>query len=246
MKFVSVILTFFWLILNYSEGNSQNYQYKIPTPKLVYTPISIQPDFKSVFDTVFPDMSFRWETDRSSMGDGMGSIQVIIHDSVCRLNGSLNIFLFEISKKTGKARIYSDEQLLKASIYLSYLQEEGRARYKFNIEKMTITRVDTIFTCYPDRPYYYDDPRFFNKYPRFNYRILVEFVQDKGYQFFPFKNEEWFFNITDHEIVSGVSQKLLNNGNTTKPMIWYQETIATMNLANHHGEGVIWNDGPKK
>lgn len=180
------------------------------------------------------------------MGDGMGNVQGIINDSVCFLNGSLNIFLFEIAQRTGKERRFSDEQLIKAWIYLSYLKEEGSNRFHCKIEKMTISHVDTIFTCYPDRPYYYDDPRFFNKHPRFNYKVLVEFSQENVNPRVWYKKDKWFFNITDHEIVSGCNQRLLSNGNTIKPLIWYMETIATMNPANHHGEGVIWNYGPPK
>ncbi len=52
---------------------------------------------------------------------------------------------------------------------------------------MTIIPADTIITFNPDRPYYYNDPRFFGKRPGMNYTVKVKFKPDNENSFFYWK-----------------------------------------------------------
>jgi hypothetical protein len=222
------ILLSLWFILNIFTTFGQNKIIDRSLPKsspseIKVTPVLVYGHEFDILNAVFPNVHFIWEDKGPYATDyfGKGEIKAVINDTAISID-NLNIFLYKLKAITGKKRKYTNEQLAQAFIYFTYLKDEGyNVKHVLYIKKVTVFQADTAFPITPAQKYFKEDHSLVSENPKMNYKVEVEFITDPKDQSLFWKSDEWYFSITNHEIIFVSSQRVSITGKIRRNVTSY-------------------------
>lgn len=194
-------------------------QIKIDYTPLPYiektTPVKGNSEMNDLFNKMFPGITLRWRTNAIKMGDGLGCLEGGSEDTSYMLPEKLNYLLFDLEIINNHKRTYTDEQLLKTSVYLLFLNSSSEHAIsipsKIEIQKINFT--------YP-----FDDKDFFSQELReFNYRVTAFFGDE-----YLLKKAEIYYRVIDKEIISFYGKREYADGTNLTINFGPWETIQSL------------------
>lgn len=181
---------------------------------IVHAPIQLSKLMKPALDTVFPDVQFRWIYNKTTMGDGFGSMQGILDSTVYNLLSHFNALLSDQISKRKRAHV-PEEQIIKAFACLYFLEGQ-RKNMQYEIKKITVNPCNYKYSKW-------DTAKWPDELKTLNYQAVIEY--DTTTWNFYWRKDVFNYQVRNNIIISGCGSREGKDGKIQDIMLFKGDVV---------------------
>jgi len=169
---------------------------------------------KSALDTVFPDVQFRWIYDKTTMGDGFGSLQGILSSTIYNLPSHFNALLSDQLSKRKRTHI-TEEQIIKAFACLYFLEGQ-RKNMQNEIKKISVNPCNYQYSKL-------DASKWSDELKTLNYQAIIEY--DTTTWNFYWRKDLFYYQVRKNIIISCCGSREGKDGKIQEIMLFKNDVV---------------------